>query len=506
QTMLNRVGIDDHGALVGTMSGGQRKRVALAAALLTPAEVYVLDEPTNHLDTEAVVWLEGYIASLRAAVVMVTHDRYFLERSVNRIVELSRGCVYNYEANYSRYLELKSQRAEYDQASERKRQSLLRVEYQWIMRGVRARGTKSKDRIERYEQLRDREAPSSDASVASFAVSSRLGRRTIELDGVSKGYGGKTVVSDFTYNFLRDDRIGIVGRNGVGKSTLLGIASGTIAPDAGSVFIGETVKIGYFTQESRELPLDRTVYSYVYDIADELDTSEGKLSASMMLERFLFPPAMHSAKIGSLSGGERRRLFLLGILMGAPNVLFLDEPTNDLDIETLTVLEDYISTFPGIVAAVSHDRYFLDKVAREIFEVSDGGVIRRFTGNFADYREKSADAAKAGASAHKAADTQYPENNSDRGRRPEREKKPKFTFAEQREYDSIEDDIAALEGKIADCDARTAKNQSDFVQLNEIYNQKEAFEAELEAKTERWLYLSELAEKIAAAEKTKRTD
>ena len=388
KSMLNRLGLPDYEQKVGTLSGGQRKRVALAAALIHPADVLILDEPTNHLDAEMTAWLEGWLRRFKGGLVMVTHDRYFLERVVNHITELSRGKLYHYEANYSKYLELKAQRAEMAEASERKRQSILRTEREWILRGCKARTTKSKDRIERYEALRDQEAPETDESVSLAAASSRLGRKIIELRDVGKAYDARWVLRHFSYGVLRDDRIGIVGHNGVGKSTLLRLIAGELRPDEGSVDIGTTVRIGHFSQEGRELNLDQRVYDFIHEIGDEVKTEEGTLTAKAMMERFLFPADLQSQPIGKLSGGERRRLYLLSILMAAPNVLLLDEPTNDLDVTTLSILEDYLQTFPGPILAVSHDRFFLDKLAGQIFEVKDGGATQRYVGNWTDWEGK----------------------------------------------------------------------------------------------------------------------
>ena len=388
KAMLNRLGITDFAQKVGTLSGGQRKRVALAAALIHPADVLILDEPTNHLDSEMVAWLEDWLRRFKGGLVMVTHDRYFLERVVNHITELSRGKLYHYEANYSKYLELREQRAEMVEASERKRQSILRVEREWIMRGCKARTTKSKERIQRYEALLNQEAPETDEAVQMAAASSRLGKKIIELRDVSKAFDGRPIVSRFSYNLLRGDRIGIVGRNGAGKSTLLHLMAGELAPDSGTVEVGATVKIGHFSQEGRELDLNQRVYDFIHDIADEVRTDEGTFSANQMMERFLFPGDLQSVPIGRLSGGERRRLYLLSVLMEAPNVLLLDEPTNDLDVTTLSILEDYLLGFPGPILAVSHDRFFLDKLAESIFEVRGDGEIHRFTGNWTDWQAK----------------------------------------------------------------------------------------------------------------------
>ena len=388
KSMLTRLGFTDFSQKVGTLSGGQRKRVALVAALVHPADIIILDEPTNHLDSEMVAWLEDWLRSFRGGLIMVTHDRYFLERVVNHITELSRGKIYHYEANYSKYLELKEQRAEMAEASERKRQSILRVEREWIMRGCKARTTKSKDRIERYHDLLNQDAPETDDTVQLSAASSRLGRKIIELHQVSKAFNGKTIIDNFSYNLLRSDRIGIVGRNGAGKSTLLHMVAGILNPDSGSVETGTTVKIGHFSQEGRELDLSQRVYDFIHEIAKEVKTEEGTFSAKQMMERFLFPSDLQSVPIGKLSGGERRRLYLLSVLMEAPNVLLLDEPTNDLDVMTLSILEDYLQSFSGPILTVSHDRFFLDKLAETIFEVKGDGRVEQFTGNWTDWSKK----------------------------------------------------------------------------------------------------------------------
>lgn len=495
KAMLNRLGITDFCAKIGTLSGGQRKRVALAAALVRPCDILILDEPTNHLDSEMVCWLEQYLCRFTGGIVMVTHDRYFLERVANHIVELSRGKLYTYEANYSKYLELKAERAEMNEASERKRQSILRKEYQWIMRGPRARATKSRDRIERYEEMKNKDAPTKDDTVQMAAMSSRLGRKIISLENVSKSYDGRYVINDFSYMINRNDRIGIVGRNGAGKSTLLNIASGELVPDSGYVDMGSTVKIGYFKQECKELNLNQRVYDFICGISGEIKTNEGTFSASQMLERFLFTSDLQYTLIGRLSGGEKRRLYLLSILMAAPNILFLDEPTNDLDIETLTILEDYLDSFNGAVLAVSHDRYFLDKIADFIFEVSDSGKITNYSGNYTDYTDKR-DAKikseiKPPLAQAKAISSAKPEAKA-------RTRTLKFTFNEQREYDNIDDDIAKLEAQISVLSNEITAAVSDYVLLQERMNKKEALEAELEAKTERWIYLNDLADKINA--------
>ena len=488
KAMLNRLGITDFAQKVGTLSGGQRKRVALAAALIHPADVLILDEPTNHLDSEMVAWLEDWLRRFKGGLVMVTHDRYFLERVVNHITELSRGKLYHYEANYSKYLELREQRAEMAEASERKRQSILRVEREWIMRGCKARTTKSKERIQRYEALLNQEAPETDEAVQMAAASSRLGKKIIELRDVSKAFDGRPIVSRFSYNLLRGDRIGIVGRNGAGKSTLLHLIAGELAPDSGTVEVGATVKIGHFSQEGRELDLQQRVYDFIHDIADEVKTDEGTFSANQMMERFLFPGDLQSVPIGRLSGGERRRLYLLSVLMEAPNVLLLDEPTNDLDVTTLSILEDYLQGFPGPILAVSHDRFFLDKLAESIFEVRGDGEIDRFTGNWSDWQAKRREAEAPAPKAEKPKPAQE---------RP-RERKLKFSFKEQREFETIDDDLAQLEADLAACQAEQAACGSDYVKLQELQARQAELEAALEEKTERWVYLNELKEQIDA--------
>ena len=488
KAMLNRLGITDFAQKVGTLSGGQRKRVALAAALIHPADVLILDEPTNHLDSEMVAWLEDWLRRFKGGLVMVTHDRYFLERVVNHITELSRGKLYHYEANYSKYLELREQRAEMVEASERKRQSILRVEREWIMRGCKARTTKSKERIQRYEALLNQEAPETDEAVQMAAASSRLGKKIIELRDVSKAFDGRPIVSRFSYNLLRGDRIGIVGRNGAGKSTLLHLMAGELAPDSGTVEVGATVKIGHFSQEGRELDLNQRVYDFIHDIADEVRTDEGTFSANQMMERFLFPGDLQSVPIGRLSGGERRRLYLLSVLMEAPNVLLLDEPTNDLDVTTLSILEDYLLGFPGPILAVSHDRFFLDKLAESIFEVRGDGEIHRFTGKWTDWQ------AKRRAEEAPSPKAEKPKPAAERPR----ERKLKFTFKEQREFETIDADLAELEAQITACQTEQESCGSDYVKLQELQARQAELEAALEEKTERWVYLNELKEQIDA--------
>lgn len=490
RAMLNRLGITEYDKKIGQLSGGQRKRVALATALIHPADVLILDEPTNHLDMEMAAWLEDYLRRFAGGIILITHDRYFLDRVVNRIVELENGTLYSYEANYARYLELKAERVEMEAARERKRQSILRREYQWIMRGPRARGTKSRDRIERYEALRDQDAPQQTENVQISALSGRMGRKTIELEHINKAYGAQTVIADFSYHLTRDERIGVVGVNGAGKSTLLNLIAGRIEPDSGTVSQGQTIRIGMFSQEGRELDPEVRVIDFIRDISNSIETAEGTFSASQMLERFLFSGDLQHQKIGKLSGGEKRRVYLLSVLMEAPNVLLLDEPTNDLDIETLMILEDYLTEFPGIVIAVSHDRYFLDKMARTIFEVCKGGKVRQYTGNFSDYLEKRQPQEKT--------ETAKTEKIEKTEKSPTKPQKLKFSFNEQREYATIDAELEEIAAKIEDCDAQIAGSGNDYMKLQELLAQKEALEHLQEEKMERWVYLNELAEKIEA--------
>ncbi|MBQ5660373.1 MAG: ABC-F family ATP-binding cassette domain-containing protein, partial [Lachnospiraceae bacterium] len=509
KSMLNKLGITNHHEVVDHLSGGQKKRVALASVLLSTADLLILDEPTNHLDSEMAEWLEEYLKKFRGALLMITHDRYFLDSVTNCIVELDNGKLYRYQANYEGFLELKAERMDMERASERKRQSILRVELEWVKRGARARTTKQKGRLQRYEDLKNQKGPTEELSVEMESVSSRLGRTTVELSDICKAYGDKVLIKDYTYFFLKNDRIGYIGPNGSGKSTLMKIIAGWEKPDSGTIDIGQTVKMGYFSQENEDMDTSLKVIDYIKNVAEYVKTKDGSISASQMLERFLFPPSVQYTVIGKLSGGERRRLYLLKILMDAPNVLILDEPTNDLDIKTLMILEDYLDSFQGIVITVSHDRYFLDRVVRRIFAFEGDGVIRQYEGGFTDYQiKKEAEMAAlgetagsgAGAKGGKAAAAANAAEPAKKTEKP-REKKLKFTYMEQREWDTIEDDMAALEDKIADLDAQIAASATNYGKLRELMAAKEETEAKLEEKMERWMYLNDLAEKIAEQNK-----
>lgn len=499
KAMLQKLGISEYGLKVGTMSGGQRKRIALANTLLSKADVLVLDEPTNHLDSSMADWLEEYLKNFRGALVMVTHDRYFLDSVSNRIVEIDKGKIYSYQTNYTGFLELKAQREEMELATERKRQSILRVEIEWMKRGARARSTKQKAHIQRYENLAAQKEPQQDAQLELSSVSTRMGKTTVELRHITKGYGGKELIRDFSYIFLKNDRIGFIGENGCGKSTLMRVLCGMEPPDAGEVITGQTIKIGYYAQEIGNdegaglayMKPDMRVIDYIRNTAEYVQTVDGLVSASVMLERFLFPPEKQYGLLGKLSGGERRRLNLLRVLMEAPNVLVLDEPTNDLDIQTLTILEDYLDHFDGIVVAVSHDRYFLDRVVRRIFAFQNG-TIRQYEGGFTDYqaRLQEEEGVKNAVQAEGKSGVSLKTVKN-------RQEKLKFSYKEQREYESIEDEIAALEEKIEKLENTMAEHASDFVKLNELAKDKEGAEKLLEEKMERWMYLQELAEKIA---------
>ena len=498
KAMLERLGILDSSAYPIFLSGGQKKRIALVQVLLTPADILVLDEPTNHLDYEMTEWLEGYLNRYRGVLVMVTHDRYFLDKVTNRIIEIDRGKLYSYMGNYAKFVEGKAQREEMILASERKKKSLYRMELEWMMRGARARSTKQKAHIQRFEQLRDREKISADKSVEIQSVSSRLGRKTIEINGISKGFDGNILISEFSYILLPGDRIGIVGSNGCGKSTLLKLIQGILEPDSGTVEVGQTVKIGYFSQENEALDETKRVIDYIRDVAEVIQTEDGTVTASQMLERFLFTGAMQYTLIGKLSGGEKRRLYLLRVLMEAPNILILDEPTNDLDITTLTILEDYLKEFEGIVLAVSHDRYFLDKMAERIFAFEGNGIIRQYEGNFSDYKAALTTQTQVQQNQQKQdeeKETEKPLKNSWK----KKEEKPKFRYAEKKEYESIEGEIAQLETQIAKLEEEINQYAADYEKLRILTEEKEETERILEEKMERWVYLNDLAEQILEA-------
>lgn len=498
--MLLKLGIADVNASPGILSGGQKKRVALVRTLLTPAEILVLDEPTNHLDNEMAEWLEDYLVKYRGAFIMVTHDRYFLDKVTNKIIEIDKGSIYSYTANYSKFLELKAEREDMIQATERKAKSLFRIELEWMQRGARARSTKQKAHIQRFEELRDRKVIETDGKVEINALSSRLGKKTIELKNISKSFGDKKLINDFTYILLPGDRIGIIGPNGCGKSTLLNILTGNIEPDSGMVETGTTVKLGYFSQENEYMDENLKVIEYIKETAEYIQTSEGTTTASQMCEKFLFTSSMQYTQIAKLSGGEKRRLYLLKVLMEAPNVMILDEPTNDLDIQTLTILEDYLETFQGIVVTVSHDRYFLDKIATRIFSFENGS-IRQYEGNFTDYKEAKSqlneNSSVKGTSATGRTDEE--QKSARIATWKQKSNKPKFTYQEQKEYDTIDEVIVDLEAKIEETEGAIAKAATDYTKLNELMKQKEELEKILEEKMDRWVYLNDLAEQIEAA-------
>ena len=516
KSLMMKLGIVDFEQKTGELSGGQRKRLALVAAVLKPCDVLILDEPTNHLDYDMVEWLEDYLRGFKGAILMVTHDRYFLDSVCNRIVEIDKGSIYSYDTNYSGFLERKAQREESERASERKRQSILRKEIEWMQRGARARSTKQKAHIQRYEALRDQKGPVEETKLEMSSVSQRLGRTTIELLDISKAYGDLICVKDFTYIFLKNDRIGFVGKNGCGKTTLMKMIAGFLEPDSGTIEVGQTVKIGYYCQEialttektgnenaqTTWMDPNQRVIDYIKDTAEYVRTEDGLVSASAMLERFLFPSSQQYSPIGKLSGGERRRLNLLRVLMEAPNILVLDEPTNDLDTETLAILEDYLDSYDGIVITVSHDRYFLDRIAKRIFAFEGEGKITQYEGGYTDYMQKrpkqdSSLLSMSGAIAEKNQEEKNVVKDS-KATWGGGAKKLKFSYNEQKEYETIEEDIEALETRIAEIEKEILKNSRDFVKLNELSKEKEEKEEALMLKMERWEYLEELAAKIAA--------
>ena len=508
KAMMTRLGITDFEQKTSELSGGQRKRLALVSVLITPCDILILDEPTNHLDSEMAEWLENQLRGFRGALVMVTHDRYFLDSVTNRIIELDKGKIYSYNENYSGFLEIKAAREASAKASESKRQSILRKEIEWMQRGERARSTKQKAHIQRYENLKNQKGIVQDEKIELSSIKSRMGKTTIELENISKAYDCKVLINDFSYNFLKGDRVGFVGKNGCGKTTLMKIIDGRIEPDSGSVNIGQTIKIGYYTQEienNKEAGIaymnpDDRVIDYIKNTAEFVRTEEGLVSASVMLERFLFEPSQQYSKIEKLSGGEKRRLNLLRVLMEAPNVLILDEPTNDLDIETMTILEDYLDSFDGIVITVSHDRYFLDRVVRRIFSFEENGVIDQYEGGYTDYinRKKEKGLLEENALL-KTKSSSAGKSDSDKTQKEEykiRNKKLKFSYNEKREYETIEDDIAKLEEKIEKLDSEIVKNATNSVKLRELMESKEETETLLMEKMDRWEYLEDLAKKI----------
>ena len=521
---LSKLGEDDFTKKIKHLSGGQKKRVALASTLLSTADLLILDEPTNHLDGEMSEWLEGYLKGFRGSLLMVTHDRYFLDSVCDRIVELDQGKLYSYKANYAGYLELKAERMDIARAQERTRQNILRNELKWVMRGAKARTTKQKGRLQRYEKLSQMHGPTEEEELKLSSVKTRLGKSTIEIDDVSKAYDEKTLIQNFSYNFLRNDRVGIIGQNGAGKSTLIKMITGWEKPDSGEIRIGQTVRIGYFSQENEELDGNQRVIDAMTSIAEYVHTTDGLVSASNMLDKFLFPPSQQFMKVEKLSGGEKRRLYLLRVLMSAPNVLILDEPTNDLDIRTMTILENYLDHFDGIVIAVSHDRYFLDRVVNRIFSFEGNGVISQYEGGYTDYQVEylrrhpdpdsvfanagsisgvgkagtssgSSDASAPAASSEGKISTV---KNSELTRRDHSRNNLRMSYKEAREWETIESDIETAEQKIADIDASILKYSNDFIKLNELTKEKEELETFLSEKMERWEYLSDLNERILA--------
>ncbi len=504
KAFLTRLGITNFTQKTKELSGGQKKRLALAAILLVPCDILLLDEPTNHIDHEMADWLEDYLKKWKGSLIMVTHDRYFLDSVSNRIVEIDKGNIYSYDTNYSGFLERKAMREESEIAGERKRQSVLRKEIEWIKRGAKARSTKQKARIQRYETLRDQSAPDVDKKIEISSISTRMGKTTVELSHLHKAYGDRVLIQDFSYIFLKNDRIGFVGKNGCGKTTLMKMIEGRQKPDSGEVILGQTIKLGYYSQEIEEkkeagiayMDPSMRVIDYIKNTAEFVRTEDGLISASAMLERFLFPPEEQYSVIGKLSGGEKRRLNLLRVLMEAPNVLILDEPTNDLDIVTLSILEDYLDNYDGIVITVSHDRYFLDRVVRRIFAFEENGVLRQYEGGYTDYvnRKREEEKDREPQIQTEKESTAKPAAKDTRTHAP----KLKFSYKEQREYETIETDIAALEERMDEVDEEIAKCATDFVRLNELTEEKTKVNTELEEKLERWEYLEELAAKIEA--------
>lgn len=508
RSMLNQLGFYDYNEKVEHMSGGQKKRIALVNALLTPADILILDEPTNHLDNAMSEWLEEYLIGFRGAILMVTHDRYFLDRVATRIVEVDQGKLYSYPGNYSEFVKLKAERQDMALATERKRKSLLRTELEWLGRGARARSTKQKAHIDRIKAMQEIKDIQEEKRVVLDSVASRMGNKTIELENISKSYGNRKLISDYSYIFLKNDRIGIIGPNGCGKTTLLKIINGIVRPDSGTIEIGQTIRIGYFSQENEYMDASMKVIDYVKEVGEYVTTSDGKITASQMLERFLFDGAMQWSKIEKLSGGEKRRLYLMRVLMSAPNVLILDEPTNDLDIQTLTILEDYLDHFDGILITVSHDRYFLDRIVNRTFSFEGDGKVRQFEGGYSDYlirKELEGLDTEMSLKGHAAATEGQLKKGESSSKDTWKQRKPKFkfTYKEQREFETIDDDIAKLEEKLETLDAQIAANATNSVKLRELMDKKEEAGNELDEKMERWVYLNDLNEKIQNADITK---
>ena len=491
KSALNKLGITDHEMRIEHLSGGQKKKVALAKTLTSSFEILLLDEPTNHLDSEMISWLEDYLKRYKGVVIMVTHDRYFLDKVTNRILEISRGKLYGYEANYSKFLEMKGEREEMELASERKRQSVLRMELEWAKRGCRARTTKQRARLERLETLKNGKTPETDRLAEIDSVETRMGKKTIELHHVSKSYGERKLIDDFDYIVLKNQNLGIVGPNGCGKTTLLKMIAGLVEPDEGTIEIGETIRIGYFAQELPEMNTSQRVIDFVKDIAEYIPTKDGRITASQMLERFLFTPDMQYAPIEKLSGGEKKRLYLLSVLQAAPNVLIFDEANNDIDIPTMTILEDYLNSFQGIVITVSHDRYFLDNVVDRIFEFDGNGHLQQYEGGYTDYIE---------AKQKREVPKEEVKTKKSTGKNDWKQNRPtklKFSYMEQKEFETIDEDIAKLEEKLEKLDADMMANATNSAKLSELTLEKEVAEKQLEEKMERWVYLNDLAERIA---------
>lgn len=518
KAMLSKLGVTDFDKACGQLSGGERKRLALVKTLMAPADILILDEPTNHLDQEMADWLEDTLKRFRKTILMITHDRYFLDSICNRILEVDKGKIYSYDSNYEGFLKLKAEREEMAAASDRKRHSILRTELLWVQRGARARSTKQKARLQRFEQMSRVVDVQSDKSVEIGSVKSRLGKTTIELHDISKAYQEQVLLRDFSYSFLRNDRIGFMGHNGCGKTTLMKIIMGEVQPDSGFVEIGQTVRIGYFAQEigEEEMKPQQRVIDYIKDVAEYVETNDGKITATRLLEKFLFEGEDQYGPIGKLSGGQRRRLYLCKVLMSAPNVLILDEPTNDLDVTTLTILEDYLDSFAGIVIVVSHDRYFLDRVVGRMFIFERNGILRQSEGGYTDYvnrKKLSEDVENTYNKANIDSKTNKVRADSNNNKdcvdardlhnakekikwNTGREKKLKFSYQEQKDYETIEADMAKLEDEIAELEKQMLSYSHDFVKLREISEKKEKAEAQLEEKMERWMYLEDLAEQI----------